>query len=339
MDGQCDQVLEWKCPKCPVKSNQIKILHKHIMQHHKDEEPRYFECHVCIFQTFIKSDLDEHVHQWHKIRKHEPLKEHCKEKIKEEIKMSELNTQDEEIKCDLCFFKTRNATGIKIHYKRMHGVTSNMKFNCDQCEAKLRTHQLLEMHKNKVHGTFICDRCDFKTNTGNVLKIHMTNQHIEDEFQSILKASYKRRASEMCHVSPEKERKLKKVTFQEEKQDVIHDKINTRKYQEMEQTLIAAMQTIETLENQNSELHAKIDNLGQLAIIVEDLKEEKSRLKTCEHCQHELVTEQGFREHKCNRNIRKNYHCVIEMEEISEFLEAPTVPSTDSLPDQDTVIN
>ena len=65
----------------------------------------------------------------------------------------------------------------------------------------------------------------------------------------------------------------------------------------MEQTLIAAMQTIESLEENNCELDVKIDHLGELALNAEDLKHENSRLKTCEHCNFEFTTEHSLREH------------------------------------------
>ena len=311
-----DQALEWKCPKCPVKSNKLKMLHKHIMKQHKEEDPIYFECHICNFQTFIKTELEVHVESLHRLAKLEHPTVNPKEAPQKKIKVHHTGGV-EDIRCDLCFFKTKSPTGINIHFRRMHGVSSANKFKCDQCEANLRTPQLLNMHRNKVHGSFKCDTCVFKTNSEKDFKDHMTKQHIKDQFQSILRASYKRRASEMCHVSPEKERKLKRVTFKGLNQDP--DATTSKEFKEMEQTLIAAMQTIESLEGQNSELHAKIDHIGQLAMVLEDLKEENSQLKTCEHCKFEFKTVKSFREHMCNRQIPQNIHCVIEIDDSTEF--------------------
>ena len=73
--------------------------------------------------------------------------------------------------------------------------------------------------------------------------------------------------------------------------------VKENKEEEMKQTIIAAMQTIESIEENNSDLHAKIDHLGQLAINAEDMRLENSRLKTCEHCRFEFITEQSFKEH------------------------------------------
>ena len=301
------------------------------MKQHKEEDPRYFECHICKFQTFIKTELELHVKSLHMV--------HQKDAPKKEIKVEQTGGV-EDIRCDLCFFKTKSPTGIKIHCKRMHAVTSVNKFKCDQCDANLRTPQLLQMHQNKVHGCFDCDICDFKTNSESDFRNHMTVQHIKDQFQSILKVSNKRRASEMCHVSPEKERKLKRVTFKGVNPDPA---VNTSKeFKEMEQTLIAAMQTIETLEGQNSELHAKIDHIGHLAMFLEDLKEENSKLKTCEHCKFEFKTVKSFREHMCNRQIPQNIHCVIEIDNTSEF-QSPSKSLPDiaphSSPPQEEALN
>ena len=65
-----------------------------------------------------------------------------------------------------------------------------------------------------------------------------------------------------------------------------HDtvEVNIIKQEDLEQTLCAAMQTIESLEEQNSDLHIKIYHLGEMALVVEDLQSENSRLKTCQHC-------------------------------------------------------
>ena len=112
--------------------NKLIMLHKHIMKQHKEEDPRYFECHICKFQTFIKTELELHVKSLHMV--------HQKDAPKKEIKVEQTGGV-EDIRCDLCFFKTKSPTGIKIHCKRMHAVTSVNKFKCDQCDANLRTPQ------------------------------------------------------------------------------------------------------------------------------------------------------------------------------------------------------
>ena len=61
----------------------------------------------------------------------------------------------------------------------------------------------------------------------------------------------------------------------------------------------------ETLEEQNGELHMKINHLGQLAITAEDLKSENSRLKTCDYCKFEFIMEQNFKEHICKKTFQK----------------------------------
>ena len=66
------------------------------------------------------------------------------------------------------------------------------------------------------------------------------------------------------------------------------------------------MQTIESLEENNSELHLKINHLGQLSINAEDLKDENSRLKTCDHCQFEFTSEQSFKEHIMKLLVAQN---------------------------------
>ena len=81
------------------------------------------------------------------------------------------------------------------------------------------------------------------------------------------------------------------------------------------------MQTIVSLEEQNTDLHSQVDRLGQLAITVEDLKAENERLNTCERCQ--------FGEHKCKRNTQENVHCIIE---IPETATAPTAQVSNILP-------
>ena len=81
---------------------------------------------------------------------------------------------------------------------------------------------------------------------------------------------------------------------------------NNKKQEDLEQTLCAAMQTIKSLEEQNSDLHIKIDHLGEMALIVEDLKSENSRLKTYQHCRFEFSTELIFKEHLCNRAVQEN---------------------------------
>ena len=93
---------------------------------------------------------------------------------------------------------------------------------------------------------------------------------------------------------------IEKKTKSEDQQD---DKFNVpdKKHKEMTETLIAAMQTIENLEEQNSELHIKIDHLGQVALLAEDLKTENSSLKTCDHCNFEFITQQNLKEHMCKK--------------------------------------
>ena len=51
-------------------------------------------------------------------------------------------------------------------------------------------------------------------------------------------------------------------------------KPSNKKQEDLEQTLTAAIQTIESLEEQNCELHMKIDHLGEMALVVGDLESE-----------------------------------------------------------------
>ena len=65
------------------------------------------------------------------------------------------------------------------------------------------------------------------------------------------------------------------------------------------------MQTKESLEEQNSELHLEIDHLGDIALFLKDLKSENLRLKKCHHCHFECRTEHTFKEHKCNTQLQE----------------------------------
>ena len=67
-------------------------------------------------------------------------------------------------------------------------------------------------------------------------------------------------------------RKLAKTMNKDDNEKPEDQTIDSVKQEE--QTLTAAIQTIESLEEQNSELHMKIDHLGEMALVVGDLESE-----------------------------------------------------------------
>ena len=195
--------------------------------------------------------------------------------------------------------------GTPFEIKRRPITVGGAKHKCDQCEFKTKNKKYLPEHVKRKHGK--------ETKTTAEIIIHN------------LSRSNSNRSSAAINSPPSKARKIE--TEEEVKLDIIEIDENTsmsnleKKNTEQEHILIGQSEIIQNLEEQNEELHQKINYLGNNADIVEDLlnenqiikKQASNKNKSCLLCDEKDITEYEMRYH-----IRRNHQMEEELEEAED---------------------
>ena len=166
-----------KCNVCEKWFKNPSNLRTHELTH-TDERP--FSCPLCP-KTFTQFwNLKNHKGK-HSGETLNPCSK-CDKRFtsKQGLKHHEESHHENELRCNMCSFKTPHM-GTLISHKRKHHTNLQITlYKCDQCSLEFRSDSSMRNHKLVVHKgqkKFNCDQCDFRTGYADSLKGHIENVH------------------------------------------------------------------------------------------------------------------------------------------------------------------
>jgi len=146
--GVKEEDLKCLCTWCPFKSNQYKVVKKHIEIHH--EKKNHYPCKECYYVAENVEDYAKHYMEFHK-------------------------TDSYPHACTDCSFRCTNKADLKQHYILEH--SKQKLYVCKSCNFRSFDVHTIRKHILRVHPSFRCDYCDFSSETKDALFTHQYNEH------------------------------------------------------------------------------------------------------------------------------------------------------------------
>ena len=235
----------------------------------KDNE-RIYECDICKFQT---TDFGEH--NKHRVYKHKLGKITLPSNgapIQIKRKLITLNTV--KYQCEKCNFETKNKTYLPQHMKKIHGKVSK---TTETTNNKL-------IRTSSANSTSSIPSPPNKTRKVTTIgtsttKIKLHNKESKDEQSE----DVTEKDVELCYQKLLRGKSIKEAATNTEREienAKTHNLADLEKeVKEHEQSLIGASEVIQNLEEENNDLHKKVNYLGNNADLVEDLLREIKKFK------------------------------------------------------------
>ena len=204
-----DEALIQACASCEFQTLKVTSLANHVKAQHMEE--KRFSCSECVFKSFYKHHVAQHIANNHKTVKETFVrkigcfdcrfrKEHsiCQQPLrrKQQMKNYILKTEfsgykSETLDCPDCHYKSKNRIYLKRHRKLTHGQNIDPMdiLTCTNCEFETLALKSMENHKSDKHLNekhYNCSECDFRSFYRHSIMSHIKTNHVISGGEAIL---------------------------------------------------------------------------------------------------------------------------------------------------------
>ena len=156
--------MAFECDEC----SESYSLRKNLLRHkrHKHGNPQVFTCKHCVYTTFKKENLEQHVRS-----QHEKIREICETCGNSFSDKSHLNRHVKMIHGEAVQGTKRKATEALVKPSKKISTEAVKELKCGICLKEFNEVKNLNKHLRNVHGekTLKCENCSYTTNNASNL--------------------------------------------------------------------------------------------------------------------------------------------------------------------------